>query len=496
MSTLYLCFLILLICSGCSSASHVIPIDVPAETIETAIQDAHADPLFEDTKLLSPEWWLLFQDSQLTEFIQKAFSRNPTLQSVQTEILAATYHAASVESSLYPYVSLGADLSRQKLSKTGVIPFSSGPTGSGTPVIAVPATPGGTGGIPAYFTLYETELNLRYTFDFWNKNRNTLRAALGQVQANIAEEAFARLQLGIALAKVYYALQIDYHRQEIAQALIHNRSTYFDLIQKRVAAQIDNALSLQVAESNLVDARDLLLQIQGDTAVQKYQLMAYMAGSFDEAIQSVDVTQHALPKVPLPQDLPLNLLSQRSDIVAQLWVIESAGWQIEVAKAGFYPDFNLTAFFGFQTIHFAELFKWPSRYFNVDPAVSLPIFDGGRLAANLHSSEINYDLAILEYNRLVLNAAKEVLDAIAILRNRWQRLKEFELKLDYQSEIYRLTHLRTAHSLSNRLDELTSEGNKLLAQDQELLALGNTIQAILELIQALGGGYDNCEGSP
>lgn len=481
-----------LILSGCTSATHVAPYDVPSQTLENAIQEANNDPLFEND-LIPQEWWLLFDDDQLTEFIQTSFARNPTLQQAKSQILAAAYTADYVHSSLFPFLGWGADVSRQKLSKTGVIPFETGPPGSGTPIIDVPVMPGSTGGIPVYFTLYETELNLTYNFDFWDKNRNAFRAALGRMRANIAEEAFAKLLLGIAVAQVYYDLQTKYKRQEILRALVENRLHYLNLVQKRIHGNLDNEIAFQNAESNLSDARDSLLQVQGDIAVSEYQLKAYLAGNFLEEIMQINITQKPLPRVPLPEDLPLHLISQRPDIIAQLWLIESAGRQIEVAKAGFYPDFNLAALFGFQTIHFGELFKWPSRYFNVDPAVTLPIFDGGKLLANLHESEINYDLAILEYNDLVINAAKEVLDGIAVLRNTWQRLQENANKLEHQTKSYQLTNLRVSHSLNNILDQLNSEEIMLMSQDQEVVALGRMIQAILGLIKALGGGYDTCE---
>lgn len=485
---------VLFVASGCSSTNRAVPIDVPVEALEDAIKEANKNSCFQNSQLIPQEWWLLFDDSQLNSFVQKTFDRNPTLESARLQIFASTYNADKVRSSLYPYLSLGADVSRQKLSKTGLIPFASGPPGSGTPVIGVPTIPGRTSGVPEFFTLYETEFNLRYEFDFWGKNSNRLRAVLGEVQANIAEEAFTRLQLGIALTRVYYQLQIDYRREEISKAMIDNRLQYLDIVQQRVQSNLDNELSVQEASSSLIDARDYLLQIQADIAVNKYQLMAYMAGSFDEQIIPVDIMKQPLPMVSLPEDLPLHLIAQRPDIISQLWLIESAGRQIEVAKAGFYPDFNLTALFGFQTIHFAELFKWPSRYFNVDPAVSLPIFDGGLLVANLRESEVNYDAAILEYNTLVINAAKEVLDAIAILQNSIQRLNQFKLRQEQQEELYRLTRLRVSHSLNNSLDELISQQNSMIAQDKEVVAQGNAIQAILGLIKALGGGYENCEG--
>ena len=196
--------------------------------------------------------------------------------------------------------------------------------------------------------------------------------------------------------------------------------------------------------------------------------------------------------MPLPKDLPVHLLAYRPDITAQLWLIESAGKLIEVAKAGFYPDFNLTAIFGYQTIHLSKLFIYPSTYYNVDPAFTLPIFDGGRLLANLRGSEINYDLAILQYNELVINAVRDVLDGIAVLKNSYEQYQEFKNRRSQLEQIFNLTKLRVENNLNSNLDYLSSEQNMLVARDQEVVALGNTIQAALTLIKAVGGGYDAC----
>jgi NodT family efflux transporter outer membrane factor (OMF) lipoprotein len=480
--------LVLLAAAGCRSGYRAQALPPPAAALETALQEAGIVPPFEITEGLPNDWWTLFNDEQLSTFIQSAFARNPTLQAARANIQLAAYNAQRVRAMLFPNLLWGADVSRQKFSETGIIPFNINPVPGAAPT---PAT-GGINGIPIYFTQYETELTLTYDFDLWGKNRNTWRAALSEVQANIADEAFSRLQLGISVAQVYFQLQIDYKRQQIAQTLVDNKNRYREYIQRRMNASLENVLALNTAEVNLTSAKQALLQIQGDIAVKEYQLKTYLAGNFEEEIFNTNIVEQPLPKVPLPINLPLNLIARRPDITAQLWLIESAGRQIEVAQAGFYPDFNLTALFGFQTIHLHELFRWPSTFFNVDPAVSLPIFDGGRLLANLRYSEVNYDLAIFQYNNLVLNAARDVLDGIAVLRNANQQLQEFRKSTGYQEELFKLTSLRTAHSLNSNLDTLVSEGNLLAARDQEMIALGSTFQAMLALIKALGGGYEVC----
>jgi len=478
---------------GCSSPISVIPIELPENAIENAVDSAHEESVIFTEGPIPTCWWCLFDDMQLAEFIEKAIDRNPTLQKAKERIFAAEYNAQSVRSLLFPYLSLGADVSRQKLSKTGVIPFASGPPGSDTPVISVPAVPGENTRIPEYFSLYETEINLKYHFDFWDKQKNIWRAALGRVQAAIAEDAFARLELSILVAKTYYKLQMNYKRKEVVSDFVANRKKYADVIERRIDANIDNEISLQNAISNLIDAKDILLQIQAAIDVEEHKLKALMAGNFDEELTQEDIAVSSLPKIPLPKNIHLNLIARRPDIIAQLWLIESASRQISVKKAEFYPDFNLTAFFGFQTIHFRELFKWPSTFFNIDPAMSLPIFDAGQRIANLRGSEINYDLEVLEYNNLVINAAQEVLDALSLLHNAWQRYLEYESKHSHLSNLNKLTALRVTHNLSSSLDELVSEGNVLMAEDQEIIALERAIQAMLDLIKSLGGGYDNCD---
>lgn len=481
--------LILSIFTSCRYGVRAEPYDLPYDALEIAAVAVSSEPPFECSEMIPQDWWILFDDEQLNGFIEEAFTLNPTLQAAHAKILLANAYAKSARAAFYPTINWGGDILREKLSETGLTPFKNPSTPSSSAAVV---TPGGTSGIPVYFTQYETELTLNYDFDVWGKNRNTLRAAIGEIKARIADEAFSRLQLGIAVASVYYQLQMNYQREKIALAYQKSQEQYLNLVQQKVQKKLDNKLSLNRAKANLTDAKLILLQIQGDIAVDEYQLKTYLAGNFDEEICKIPITMKPLPKVPLPKELPLHLLAQRPDISAQLWLIESAGKQIDVARAGFYPDFNLSALFGFQTIHLHKLFNYPeSNFFYVNPAFTLPIFDGGRLKANLRITEVNYDLAIYKYNELILNAAKEVLDGIALLRNAHIQLQEYQEKKEYQEESLILANSRLKHGISSRLDYLIYEENLLIAQDQEVQAIGTLIQSILSLIKALGGGYCN-----
>lgn len=478
--------------SGCSHGFRAQPIAPPDEALQSAAQQASQDPLIDFHKALPSDWWILFQDEQLNQFIELAYARNPTLEIARAKIFSAQFQADRARSYLFPTLSWGADVSRQKLSETGIIPFNQNKSPLASNSVSSSPAPAGRDGIPVYFTQYQTEFLLTYEFDFWGKNRNTLKAAIGNMQAAIADEIFTRLQIGVAIAKAYFQLQADYKRRTVAQSLVRNREEYLDLIKKRLAHNMDSDIVLNQSTINLSLAKQSLLQIEADIIVNEYKLKYYLAGNFDEAIQDLEISECSLVMVPLPSDIPLNLIAHRPDIIAQLWMIESAGKQIEVAKAGFYPNFSLGAFFGFQTVNLQKLFRWPSAEYNIDPAVNLPLFDGGLLCSNLHASEVNYDLAIYQYNQLVLNAAKEVLEGVALLRNSEQRRKEYAQQALQQKTIFELTILRMQNHLNSMQDTLLAEENMLIAQDDAAIALGNTILSIVSLIKALGGGYEIC----
>lgn len=162
---------------------------------------------------------------------------------------------------------MGGDISRQKLSETALIPFLStetSPTGLVSPTGGFPI-PAGALGIPVYFTQYETEFILTYDFDIWGKNRKTWKAALNEIQAEYADLAFSRLQLGISVARTYYQLQISYRRQEILIELVENRMKYQDLVRNLVSGNLSDRLTLHNAELELKQA-EYQLQVTRDAA--------------------------------------------------------------------------------------------------------------------------------------------------------------------------------------------------------------------------------------
>lgn len=457
--------------------------DLPSEALGYAVDDADASPAIAIGESLPEAWWELFGDEQLTAFVEQALSCHPTVQAAQARIEAAQAVADQARALLFPTITETTSAIYNQLSQTALVISNSAPPGS--PLIGP--------GIPFYFVLYSTAFNLNYDLDLWCKNRNSWWAALDQTSAKVADEAMVRLSLGVSVADTYLQLQILYDRRDIATAVVANRQRNVEYIQNRFGQNLENAMALEIAESDLATVQRALLAIDQAIALQEHQLQAYLADGFEVPIAKVSLVRRPIPRVPLPCDLPLHLLSRRPDITAQLWLLESARRQIHVAVAGFYPDFSITGLWGYQTIHAHKWFNPISMYSDIGPAFTLPIFQGGQLRANLRGREVDYDLAIIQYNQLILDAVQETLDGITLVTNSAEQLQKQADIAERQQRNYELSQLRLAHHLDAGVDTVPTELSMLQARDQELGALATNVRAILTLIKALGGGYDLCQ---
>jgi NodT family efflux transporter outer membrane factor (OMF) lipoprotein len=493
--------LCLLTISSCKPAVYLSePNDLPENAMQTEIAQAttYTHSIFQQTEWVPEEWWLLFEDKQLNTFIQLALQNNPTLQTAKIRIATAQYQAANAHSYLYPTINLAGDVQRLKFSQTSLGTATSSTasptddassTNISTPPPVTPVT-GASSSIPTYATQYETYFNFLYEIDLWDKKKNIFQAALGKKQAKIADEAFIRLALSISLAQIYLDLQIQFHRLKLAKEIVKNREEYLRLIQQRIEHGIDTALNTQVAIDRLSSAKQVLFDLEESISTLKHQIQAYVGGFFDLNIIESEITNKLLPKAPLPQNIPLRLIAHRPDIISQLWLIEAAEYQVEVARAGFLPDLNLMAVAGFQTLQLQDLLEGRSTFGVIEPAFSLPIFNGGRTQAILQEQEANYNLAISEYNQLIIRVVQEVLDAISKVIYSYQQWEEFKVDAQAQENLSTLIDQKMQYGLGNKLEWLLSRDNALLARDKEATALNKSLQAILNLIRTLGGGYD------
>ncbi|HCF0003752.1 TPA: efflux transporter outer membrane subunit [Pseudomonas aeruginosa] len=191
----------------------------------------------------------------------------------------------------------------------------------------------------------------------------------------------------------------------------------------------------------------------------------------------------------LPSVLPAELLGRRADIVAARWRVEAARRNIDSAKTEFYPNLNLGAMAGLAALHTSDVLQAPSRFFQVAPAISLPIFDGGRRRANLAERDADYDLAVGQYNKTLVQALGEVSDNLGKLRSLEQQVIDQRQARDIARSNFDLAMRRYGEGVGSYLDALSVQ-QQLLVTERQLASLeSQQIDLSVQLVQALGGGF-------
>lgn len=413
-------------------------------------------------------WWSGFGDPQLDRMMAEALAGQPGLRIAEARLRQAEAVADIVGASLYPQVNASAHSTRQRFSENGTVP----------PPIA-----------GSWQTVNDLSLGVGYELDFWGKNRAAVNAALGRTHAAEVDLQAARLMLTTALARTYLRLDLAYAQRELAQDTLKQREQTLALTRKRVAAQLDSQLELTQAEAALPATRERIAAISESIALIKNQLAALQGKGPDAGATITRPRLASVADVTLPSNLPAELIGRRPDVVADRWRVEAASQDIKVAKAQFYPNISLNGLVGLQSRGFDNFFDAGSRVLGIGPAISLPIFDGGRLRGNLGVHQAGYDAAVERYNATVIAAVHDVVDQLVSLQWLQQQVHEQDEALRLTEDAYALAQARYRSGLANYLQVLSAEGQVLAQKQQVIQSQSRQRELRLNLIRALGGGF-------
>jgi NodT family efflux transporter outer membrane factor (OMF) lipoprotein len=264
------------------------------------------------------------------------------------------------------------------------------------------------------------------------------------------------------------------------------------LIRQRVQAGLDTTVELRQGEGALPEARQQIGQIDEQIALTRHALAALTAQppqALDSLVVAPGAARLTALTASLPTSLPADLLGRRADITAARWRIEAAGSDVASAQAAFYPNINLTAFAGLASIGLDRLINAGSEQYGAGPAIRLPIFDAGRLRANLRGKTADLDAAVESYNAAVLEAVHETADPISSLRAIAGQQREQAQAQAAAESAYDLAMQRYRAGLSTFLVVLNAEAGVLNQRRQAADLKARAWDAQIALIRALGGGY-------
>ena len=413
------------------------------------------------------DWWRALGDPQLDALIAEGLQRNPGLDAADARLRQARAQIGTARADRLPSVSA-----------------SGGYTGVRLPESMVGDELGGS-----YAGSGQAYLSFSYGIDLWGGKRAAWEAAVDSGHAAEVDAQAARLNLSAAIAEAYAQLGYAYKLHDVASEELARSQKTLDLTAQRRRAGIDSDLQTRQAEARIPAAQQQQQAAQQQIDEARTALAALVGQGPDRGLQ-IERPQVLNPlALHLPGVLPSALLGRRPDIVAARWRVEAANRQIHAAKAQFYPSLNLTALGGVVSSEVDQLLKSGSTFAFLGPALSLPIFDGGRLRANLDKTDAQYDLAVAAYNQSVVNALRDVADQVNAVRSLASQAAAQQQAVDTARAAHDLAEQRYRAGIGSYLEVLVVEEQLLVSQQRLAELQSRQILVSVRLSQSLGGGF-------
>lgn len=414
------------------------------------------------------EWWHRYQDPQLDQLMTEALAGSPSLTIARGRLARAGAAAGVARAALLPQVSGNGTITYQRFSENYIFP---------------PPLAGN------WWTDNRLTLDFSYEIDFWNKNGAALEAALSQAQAAAADEQQARVMLTTSMAQAYFNLQRLFAQRDVSLAAITQREDVVRITGQRFGAGLDTRIEVKQAEAALATVRTELAQYNGAISAGRNQVAALAGAGPDRGeavVARIDDTRQIAAR---PAAVPLDLLGHRPDVVASRWRIEAARRDIEVAKAQFYPNVNIAAFAGLSSLGLSNFLLAASSIAGVGPAIHLPIFEGGRLNANLRGRDADADIAVGTYNQAVIEAVHEVADVLSGMDGLAKVRVEQAIAREATTDAYNTAVIRYRAGLGNYLTVLTAQTQQLVQDRLDADLHARAFELDVGLVRALGGGF-------
>ena len=430
------------------------------QTLAGARLDAAAWP--------ADQWWRGYGDAQLDALIAEALAGSPSLEIAAARLRSAQAQAIAAGAERVPAAALDAETTRQRYPEHGLFP----PPFAGS-----------------YSTDARVALDFSFDLDFWGRNRALLAAARSGVQVADADRAAARLALAVGVVRAYIQLDLWYGLLDVANDNLKQQTAILELTQQRVSAGLENTARVKQSEGSLALTRAGVAAVQASIELARNQLADLVAAGPDRG-QRLRRPQLAAPAdLALPAALPADLLARRPDLAAARAQVQAAAHGVAAAEADFYPNVNLTAFAGLQSIGLSQLLQASDRIVGAGPALHLPVFNRGAVRGALQSEQAQLDASIGQYNQTLLDAVREVADVIANWRSLERESHEQQIALEAAQRSYDLTTERYRAGLDNYLSVLSSQNQVLQAQGLRAQLRSRRLSFSVDLVRALGGGY-------
>jgi len=436
-----------------------------------AAERSLADVQLSPTAWPAQDWWVSYGDAQLTALIEEALKNNPSLEQAQARARQAQAVADGVNAARLPQSKFDAGITGAYLSKKNPI----------YPEYAL--------GTFAWSKSLTADFS--WDLDLWGGKRAAWEASLGRSRAAEIEAHAARIELSVNVARAYVHLGYAFAQKDVADAEFERASRSLEVTHKLVKGGLETPQQEHLADSQVAGAEQQKVAADRSIDAARSSLSVLLGQGPDRglSIQRPQLADRG-PAV-LPEKLPVDLLGRRADLVAARWEIEAASLEITSAKKDFLPNVSLSAMAGFIAVGGStNVLQLPARQYAFGPALSLPIFDGGRRRAHLAVADAQYDALVARYNGLLIGALNDVSDQVSALTSVRQQIVLEQRSVADAQKSWDDAMLAYRGGLKGPLTPLTSRQQLLTAQQRLALLQSQQADISIRLIEALGGGFD------
>lgn len=417
----------------------------------------------------SDQWWTQLGDAQLDQLIDEGMKGASDLRVAAARYDKAQAAVGGARAATLPQVNLQGEAGGTKQSYNYLIPET-----------AVPH------GVKDYA---QVGLGFSWDLDFWGRNRAALSAAKASAEAAGAEAAAARLAVSTGIAAAYADLASLHADRDAIEKAVAIRTRTAQIMQNRSGNGLENEGAIEQARAGVAAAQADRAAIDEAIAMTQHRIAALMGAGPDRGRAITRPTIRLTNQIGLPANLSSDLLGRRADIVAARYRAEAAASGIKRAKAGFYPSINLMGLIGFQSLGIGNLLNGGSEFGMGGPAISLPIFNGGRLKADYRGAEADYDAAVAQYDGTLTQALREVADAATAARSLDTRLDRARAAQGHAANAWRVADNRYRGGLATYLEVLSAEDALITANRSVAVLEARAFTVRVALVRALGGGF-------
>ncbi|MFJ2546658.1 efflux transporter outer membrane subunit [Pseudomonas sp. NPDC087612] len=455
--------------SGCIGTWGIAPqsktLQANTLTTDAAIREAALDAHWPDQ-----QWWRAYGDPQLDRWIALAVHDSPSMAMAAARVREARAMAGVVESAEKLQVNGQSTLKRHNWPEDQFY------------------GPGALSGSNTWDN--NAALGFSYALDLWGRERNASEQAVDMAHMSVAQARQAQLELQNNIVKVYIQLSLHFAQRDIVKAELEQQEQILALAERRLAGGIGTHFEVSQAQTPLPETHRQLDALNEEIALARNQLAA-LAGKGPGQGAQLQRPQLVLgTALKLPSALPAELVGQRPDVVASRWQVAAQARGIDVAHAGFFPNVDLVGGLGFMATGGGALEFLTGRKFNynVGPAISLPVFDGGRLRSQLGVASAGYDIAVARYNQTVVEALKGISDQL-IRRESMNEQQHFAAEsVASAQKTYDIAMIAFQRGLTDYLNVLNAQTQLFRQQQIQQQVQAARLSAHAELVTALGGG--------